>query len=87
MNHRLLTLAAATLVAVSVSACETPPHTDKTMVSGVHSMPPKGGYMPDKVMPYWSGDCSEGALKTMPPEHRAMCDKQREAGPAPSEKR
>jgi hypothetical protein len=38
-------------------------------------MAPKAGSMPDKMMPERSPDCSEEALKNMPPEHRQACER------------
>jgi hypothetical protein len=81
MTIKVFAIAGAAAMALGVSACATQPHSDETMLSGSHSMPPKGAYMADKAMPAWSGDCSKAALEKMPPEHRAMCEKQ--AAPKP----
>ena len=78
MRHNRLPLAGAALAALALSACADQPHA---MLSGSHSMPPKGGYMADKAMPQWSGDCSKAAMENMPPEHRAMCEKQAKPKP------
>jgi hypothetical protein len=72
-------IALASVATLALSGCATGTHSDANMLSRSHSMPPKGGYMPDKAMPQWSGDCSKEALDKMTPEHRAMCEKQKSA--------
>ena len=79
--NKLCALAGAVILAVTVSACASQPHTDATMLSGSHAMPPKGGYMSDRSMPAWSADCTKEALATMPPEHRAACEKAQSHNP------
>ena len=73
--RNLLALAGAASLALAVSACASGPHTDASMLSGSHPMPPKGGFMSDRSMPSRSADCTKEALDKMPPEHREMCEK------------
>ncbi len=68
-------LADAVILAETVSACASQPHTDATMLSSSHAMPPQGGYMSDRSIPAWSADCTKEALDKMPPEHRGACEK------------
>ena len=68
--------AGAAILAATISACTTGPHTDASMLSGNHVMPgPKGGVMGDRAMPSRSADCTEAALASMPPEHRQACQR------------
>ena len=68
---KLPVIIAAGLIAMSLGGCASQPHR---MFAGSHPMAPKAGSMPDRAMPERSSDCSERALKKMPPEHRRQCE-------------
>jgi len=71
---KFVALAAAGLLSLALGACASQPHSDATMLAGSHPMAPKAGNMSDRAMPDRSANCSEDALKNMPPEHRKMCE-------------
>lgn len=74
--NRTMAWAGAAILAATLSACASGPHTDASMLSGWHIMPgPKAGVMPDRAMPSRSADCTESALASMPQEHRQLCEK------------
>ena len=74
MNKAVL-LTSAVMLAATLSACASGPHTVDTMATGSHVMPgPKAGTMSDRVMPSRSADCTDEALAKMPPEHRQACE-------------
>lgn len=75
MNRTLVLIGSAILTAATVSACAERSHTDRSMLSGTHSMlGSKSGTMVDRAMPSRSADCTEAALATMPPDHRRACE-------------
>jgi hypothetical protein len=67
---RFAPMAAVGVLALILAACASQPHA---MLAGSHPMAPKAGVMADRAMPGRSPDCSEEALKSMPPEHRQQC--------------
>lgn len=68
--------AGAVVVPAAVSACAGGPHTDASMLSGLHMMPgAKAGLMSDRAMPLRSAGCTETALANILPEHRQVCEK------------
>lgn len=74
--NRTFAWAGAAILAATLSACASGPHTNASMLSGSHIMPgPKAGNMSDRVMPSRSADCTEAALANMPPEHRQACER------------
>lgn len=76
--NRTIALAAAAVLAVTLSACAGGPHTNASMLSGSHVMPgQKAGVMSDRVMPSRSADCTDEALAKMPVEHHAICERAR----------
>lgn len=70
--------AAAVIMAATVTACASQPHTEQSMTAGAHGMPglPKPGTMSNQVMPERSAYCRPERLATMPPEHRQYCQPQ-----------
>lgn len=74
--NRTIAWAGGAILAGALSACAAGPHTDGSMLSGIHQMPaPKGGVMSDQAMPSQSPDCTNAALANMPSEHRQACEK------------
>lgn len=78
---KAIALAGAVILAVIVSACASQPHTDATMLSGSHAMPPKDGYMSDRSMPGGAPFAPREALDKMPPEHRAARERAQSHNP------
>ena len=68
---KLVPTAAVGLLSLGLVACASQPHR---MLAGSHPMAPEAGVMPDRAMPGRSPDCTEAALKNMPPEHRQQCE-------------